>query len=146
MTWPRVDIWRDQCDQRSRNFFCQLRKFLEEQWKMCYNFNPKWLNLYSSLHKLRKFVCYFYAKYVISIHAYTYFVNLCATFSQICEKYSSYTYCVNLCATFTQNVWFTLFWRELGQFEALRSFVANWIMFRFTHFLRKILASKTTAA
>ena len=26
----RVDIWRDQCDRRSRKFFCQLRKFLEK--------------------------------------------------------------------------------------------------------------------
>ena len=37
---------------------------------------------YSSLYILCEFVCYFYAKYVISIHPYTYCVNLCATFAQ----------------------------------------------------------------
>ena len=57
---------------------------------------------HSSLHILCKFVCYFYAKCVINIQACT--------------------YCVNLCATFTQNVWFTLFWRELGHFKEFTLF------------------------
>ena len=35
-----VDVWRDQCDRRSRKFFCQLRKFLEKQRKMLYNLTP----------------------------------------------------------------------------------------------------------
>ena len=37
----RVDIWRDRWDRRSRNFFCELRKFLGKQCKMLYNFTPK---------------------------------------------------------------------------------------------------------
>ena len=100
--------------------------------------------MYSSLHKLRKFVCYFYAKYVISIQAYTYCVNLCATFMKMCDKYSSlnilrkfvcyfyakyvtsiqaYTDCVNLCATFTQNVWLTLFCPESVHFKEFALFL-----------------------
>ena len=122
----RVDIWRNQCDRRSRKFFCQLRKFLEKQRKMLHNFNPKICDKYSSLHKLRKFVCYFYAKYVISIQAYT--------------------YCLNLCATFTQNMWLTLFGANQAIIKKLRSFVANWLLLRFTLFLCKILCSKTAVA
>ena len=37
----RVDIWRDRCDRRSRNFFCELRKFLGKQREMLYNLTPK---------------------------------------------------------------------------------------------------------
>ena len=95
----------------------------------------------SSLQILRKFVCYFWSKYVTSIQAYTYYVNLCANFTQnviniqactnLCvtfkqNMYSSlhifckfvcyaksviniqvYTYYMNLCATFTKTMWFT---------------------------------------
>ena len=58
---------------------------------------------YSSWHILCKFVCYFCAKYQISIQAYT--------------------YCVNLCATFMQNVWLTLFCPESVHFKEFALFL-----------------------
>ena len=36
----RVDIWRDQCDRRSRKIFCELRKFLGKQREMLYSPTP----------------------------------------------------------------------------------------------------------
>ena len=63
----------------------------------------KMCDKYSSLHILRKFVYYFYAKYVTSIQACTYCVNLCATFYAKCViNIQAYTYYMNLCANFTQ--------------------------------------------
>ena len=58
---------------------------------------------YSSLHILCEFVCYFWSKAVTSIQAYT--------------------YCVNLCATFTQNVWLTLFYPESVHFKEFALFL-----------------------
>ena len=99
----RVDIWRDQWDRRSRKIFVSCVNFLEKQSEMLYNFNPEWFDKCSSLHILRKFVCYLKAKCVINIKAFTYCVNLCAT--KYVTIIQAYTYCENLCATFMQNVW-----------------------------------------
>ena len=81
------------CDKYSRYTYCV---------NLCATFTQNVWQIFKLLHTWREFVCYFSAKYVISIQADT--------------------YCVNLCATFSQNVWFTLFWRELGHFKAFTLF------------------------
>ena len=68
---PRVDIWRDQWDRRSRKFFVSCVNFLEKQSEMLYNFNPTYDTLRVDV-----------TQDVIRIQAYKYCVNLCATFMQ----------------------------------------------------------------
>ena len=125
----------------------------------------KMCDKYSSLQILHKFVCYFYAKCVINIQAYKYCINLCATSTQMCDKYSSLhilrkfvcyfyaKYVINIQAKFATCVLLLRkmcgsrsFGAKKAILKNLRSFVANWLLLRFTRFLRKILGSKTAVA
>ena len=121
-----MDI-RDHVTKRDKQTNEQGKIELLSQWKLEAEFrkNCTFLTGRLPLQILRKFVCYFYAKYLTIIQAYTYCVNLCATFMQNIKcmiNIKAFTYCVNLGATFTQNVCFTLFWRELGHYKAFTLF------------------------
>ena len=78
----RVDIWRDQCERRSRNFFVTCVNLLGKKCKMLYDSNPK----YGTLRVV------FYAKFVMSVQIR----KMCESI-YLCLTFRSF-------ATFMQNV------------------------------------------
>ena len=103
MYWcARVDIWRDQWDRRSRKFFVSCVNFLKHNAK-CYIISTpmrllKLCDKYLNLNIFCKFVCYFYAKFLIypllarirpfySIYALLAQIGYCCNLRVFCAKY-----------------------------------------------------------